>query len=77
MKGLSLKRWTIAWNQEPVADLASQKLDRTQRREFAAEGWIRGVGRIRKNEPNAVVARRFGVIAKHTHNAVANVDGKP
>jgi hypothetical protein len=51
MKGLSLKRWTIAWNQEPVADLASQKLDRTQRREFAAEGWIRGVGRIRKNEP--------------------------
>ena len=60
-----------------MADLARQKLDGTERREFAAERWICGVDGIRKNQPNAVVTRRLGVIAEHTHNAVADVDGKP
>jgi hypothetical protein len=77
VKGLSFEGQPVAWNEKPVADLACQKLDRTERREFAAEGWICGVDGFRKNEPNAVVARRFGVIAEHTHDAVADVDSKP
>lgn len=77
VKGLSFEGGAVAWNEKPVADLACQKLDGTERREFAAKGWISGVDGIRKNEPNAVVARRFGVIAEHTHNAVADVDSEP
>lgn len=77
MKGLGFEGGAVAWNEKPVADLTCQKLDGTERREFAAEGWICGVDGLRKNEPNAVVARRLGAIAEHTHKAVADVDGKP
>lgn len=77
VKGLAFEGGAVARNKKPMADLACQKLDGTERREFAAEDWICGIDRLRKNEPNAVVTRRFGVIAKHTHNAVADVDGEP
>ena len=77
VKCLGFECGAVTWNQKPVADLACQKLYGTERREFATEGSIRGVDGLRKNQPNAVVARRFGVIAQHTHNAVADVDGEP
>ena len=77
VKSLRFERRAVAWNEQPVADLACQKLDRTERRKFAAEGCICRVDGLRKNEPHAVIARRFGVIAEHAHNAVAEVNGEP
>ena len=77
VKGLAFEGRPVAWNEKPMADLACQKLDGTERREFAAEVWISGVDGLRKNKPNAVVPRRFGVIAEHTNNAVADVHSKP
>ena len=59
-----------------MADFISQELNRTDGRKFTAKLWICGVRAFRKNKPNAVVPRRFGMISEHTNYAVAQVDGK-
>lgn len=76
MKRLHLEAGAVTRDQEPMADLISQELDRTDRRKFTAQLWIFGVRALRKNKPNAIVPRRFGMIAQHANDAVAQVDGK-
>jgi hypothetical protein len=76
MKRLHLEAGTVTRDDEPMDDLISQELDWTDRREFAAKFWIGGLRALRKNEPNAVVSRRFGMIPEHTDYAIAQVDGK-
>ena len=71
-----LEAGAVTRDEEPMADLLSQELDRTDRRKFAVKFWICGVRALRKNKPNAVVPRRFGMIPEHTNYAVAQVDSK-
>jgi hypothetical protein len=59
-----------------MADLVFQELDGADGRKLAAKFWVQGVRAFGKNKPNAVVPRRFGMISKHTDDAVAEVDGK-
>ena len=76
MKCLRLEARAVTRDEEPMADLISQELDRTDGRKFTVKFWICGVRAVRKNKPNAVVPRRFGMISEHTNYAVAKVDGK-
>jgi hypothetical protein len=76
MEGLHLKARTVTWNEKPMANLIAQQIDRTDRREFQAEIWIGGVGVVRKYKPNAIVSLRFPVIAQHTNDPVAKVNGE-
>ena len=76
MKGFYLKVRAVTRDEKPVGNLITEELDRTDGREFAAELWICGVGALRKDKPNAIVPRRFLMIAEHTYYAVAQVDGK-
>jgi hypothetical protein len=76
MKGFYLKVRAVTRDEKPVADLITEELDRTDGREFAAELCIGGIGALRKDKPNAIVPRRFLVIAEHTYYAVTQVDGK-
>ena len=76
MKGFPLEVRAVTRDEKPVSDLIAEELDGTDGREFAAELWIRRVGALRKNKPNAVVLRRFLMIAEHAYDAVAHVDGK-
>ena len=75
-KGFYLKVWTVTRDEKPVADLITEELDRTDGREFAAELCICRIGALRKDKPNAIVPRRFLMIAEHTYYAVTQVDGK-
>jgi len=59
-----------------VSDLVAQQLNPADRREFAPELWISGVGALRKDKPDSIVPRRFLVIAEHNHDAVAYVHAK-
>ncbi len=74
MEGFHLKARAVTGNEKPMANLIAQQLDRTDRREFPAEIWIRGVGSVRKNKPNAIVPGRFVVISQHADDPVAQVD---
>ena len=76
MKGLFLEGGTVARNEEPVADLAAQHLNLSDRREFSAEGRIGRASGVRENEPDAVVPGRFEMVAQHEDDAVSAVDGK-
>jgi len=76
VKRLHLKAGAVTRDEQPMADFISQKLDRTDGRELPAKSWICGVRAFRKNKPNAVVLRRFGVIPEHANDAVAQIDGK-
>ena len=76
VKCFCLEAGAVARDEEPMADHVSQKLDGAEGREFAAELRIFWVCGLRKNEPNAVVARRFGGIPEHTNQVVAEVDGE-
>jgi hypothetical protein len=75
MKGLCLEAGTVTRDDEPMADLISQQLDRADGRKLTAKFWICGVSAVRKNQPNAVILRRFGMISEHANDAVAQVDG--
>jgi len=59
-----------------MANLLSQELDRTERRELTVKLWIRRVRAVRKNQPKAVVPRGFGMIAEHANYTVAQIDAK-
>jgi hypothetical protein len=76
MESLRLKAGTVAWKEEPMANLVAQQTDRTDRRELPAKIWICGVGPFRKNEPDTIVPGRFFVISQHTDNPVAQVHGE-
>ncbi len=76
MKGFCLKVRAVTRDEKPVGNLITEELDRADGREFSAELWICGVGALRKDKPNAIVPRRFLMIAEHTYYAVAQVDGK-
>ena len=76
MEGFHLKARAVTWNEQPMANFIAQQADRTDRREFATESWVSGVGAFRKNEPNAIVPGRFVVISQHANNPVAQVDGE-
>jgi hypothetical protein len=76
MKGFYLKVRAVTRDEKPVANLITEELDSTDGREFAAELCICGIGALRKDKPNAIVPRRFLMIAEHTYYAVAQVDGK-
>jgi hypothetical protein len=76
MKRLQLEAGSVTRDEEPMADFISKQLNRTDGRKFTAKLWIFGVRAVRKNKPNAVVPRRFGMIPEHANNAVAQVDGK-
>jgi hypothetical protein len=77
MKCLRLEAGAVTGDEEPMADLASQEFDRTDGGKLTAKFWIHGVRAFRKNQPNAVVTRRFGMIAEHAKYSVAQVDRKP
>jgi hypothetical protein len=66
MKCIHLEAGAVTRDEEPMADLVSQELDRPDRRKFTAKFWICGAGADRKNNPNAVVSWRLGVISEHT-----------
>lgn len=76
VEGLGFECGAVGRNEKPVADLACEKLDGAERREFAAEASIGGVDGFREYEPDPVFARRFGVIAEHADEAVAAIDGE-
>jgi hypothetical protein len=76
MKGFCLKVRAVTRDEKPVADLTTEELDSTDGREFAAELCICGIGGLRKDKPNAIVLRRFFMIAEHTYYAGTQVDGK-
>ncbi len=76
VEGFGFEGWTVGGNEKPVADFAGQKLDGAERGKFAAECSIGGVGGFRENEPKAVIARRFGVIAEHADDAVPAIDSE-
>ena len=76
MKGFYFKVRAVTRNEKPVGDLITQEFDRTDRREFAAELWICGIGALRKDKPNAIVPPRFLMIAEHKYYAVTQVDAK-
>ena len=76
MKRLHLEARAVAWDEKPVSDLVAQQLNPADRREFAPELWISGVGALRKDKPDSIVPRRFLVIAEHNHDAVAYVHAK-
>jgi hypothetical protein len=76
MKGFYLKIRAVTRDEKPVGNLITEEFDRTDGREFAAELWICGVGALRKDKPNAIVPRRFLMIAEHTYYAVAHVNRK-
>ena len=76
MKGFYLKVRAVTRDEKPVGNLIPEELDRADGRESSAELWICGVGALRKDKPNAIVPRRFLMIAEHTHYVVAQVDGK-
>ena len=76
MKGFCLKVRAVTRDEKPVADLTTEELDSTDGREFAAELCICGTGVLRKDKPNAIVPRRFLMIAEHTYYAGTQVDGK-
>ena len=59
-----------------MANLVAEQFDGAQRRELAAEFWVRGISAVGKNKPDAVVSRRFVVIPEHADDAVVQVDGK-
>ena len=76
MKCLLLEAGAVTRDNEPMADLISQQLDRADGRKLTAKFWICGVRAVRKNKPNAIVLRRFGMISEHTNDAVAQVHRK-
>ena len=76
VKRFRLEGGAVTGDEEPVADRAAQQLDGAEGWEFAAEFWVGGVRGLGKNKPDAVVARRFGRIAEHANEVVAQVNGK-
>ena len=76
VKGFCLEVRAVARDEKPVGDLIAEQLNRADGRKFAAEPWICGVGALRKNKPDAIVLGRFLMIAEHTYDLVAQVDGK-
>ena len=76
MERLRLEGWAVAGNEKPVSDGAAQQLDGAEGWELAAEFWISGVRALRKNKPDAVVARRFGRVPQHADEVVAEVDAE-
>lgn len=76
VEGFSFKVGAVAWNEQPMMNLVSQKLDGAEGRELTAEGWIGRIGDVGEDKPNAVVLGRFRVVAEHTNDPVAEVDGE-
>jgi hypothetical protein len=76
MEGFLLKGGTVAGDEEPVADLATEQLDGAEGGKLPAELPVGGIGDAGEDEPDAIVLRRLGVIAEHAHDTVAHVDGE-
>ena len=76
MKCLHLKARAITRDEQPMADLVFQQLNRAKRRKLPAQPSISRVGALRKNKPNAVVARRFGTVPEHANQVDAHVNGE-
>jgi hypothetical protein len=75
-EGLAFKAGTVAGKEKPMTDLAAQQLDAAEGREFAAEVPICRIDALGKNEPDAIILGRFGMVSEHAHDAVAQVDGQ-
>jgi len=71
-----LKGETVARNKQPMANLVAEQFDGAERRELAAKFWVRWIGDLGKNKPDAIVSRRFVVIPEHADDTVVQVDGK-
>src|SRR5580658_518562 len=76
MQCLHLEAGAVTRDDQPMADLISQQLNPAKRRKLAAKSWIRWARALRKHQPDAVVLWRFGMIAEHANDVVAQVDGK-
>jgi len=73
---LLLEGGAVTGDEEPMADHAAQEFDRAKGRKLAAEFRILGICGLGKNKPEAVVPWRFGGIAKHQNQVVAEVDAE-
>jgi hypothetical protein len=74
VESILLKAGTVARDEEPMADCAAKEFNRTEGGEFVAQFWIHWVRSLRKNKPNAVVARGFGRIPEHANKVIAEID---
>ena len=77
VESFGLKGGAVAGEKKPMANLVAEQFDGAEGRELEAEFFVGGIGALRKNKPDAVVAGRFHVIAEHADDAVVEVDGKP
>lgn len=75
-EGFGFEAGAVTGDEKPMADLVAEQLDGAEGREVAAEAGIGGGDGVGKHEPETVVAGRFGVVAEHADDAVAEVDGK-
>ena len=76
VESFGLKGGAVAGEKKPMANLVAEQFDGAEGRELEAEFFVGGIGALRKNKPDAVVAGRFHVIAEHADDAVVEVDGK-
>jgi hypothetical protein len=73
MEGFRLKARTVTRNKKPMANLAGQEFDRTDRRELPPQVWVCRVGSLRKNKPDTIVPWRFLVLPQHTNDPVTQI----
>jgi len=74
VKGFLLETWAVTWKEHPVGDFLAQQFYAMKRGALAAEGrigWVDGFG---EDEPDAIVLRRFGVVAQHPDDAVGEIN---
>ena len=76
VESFGLKGGAVAGEKKPMANLVAEQFDGAEGRELEAEFFVGGIGALRKNKPDSVVAGRFYVIAEHADDAVVEVDGK-
>ncbi len=76
VQGQMLKRGIIAGKKQPVGYLAAQQLDAPDRGKFPTQAFVRRIDTFCKDQPDAIVLRRFEAISEHHQKAVAAIDCK-
>lgn len=69
-----LEGWAVCWDEAPVADLAAQQFDESNRRKVFADSRVGEISGLRKDEPDAVVFRLLKAVSQHEHDLLPNIN---
>ena len=76
VESFRLEGRAVSWDEPPMTNLATKQIDKPERWEFPADVSAVYFRRLGKDEPYAVVFRKFRAISQHRHDLVTHIDRK-